>query len=323
LFTHYFLEMQRWRNFFLLSKNMINILMTIHHVLDYYSFFSHDFKQLCKYGKVFDVMQLHYITNLKLLFMKTIITAILILITFKTNAQLGMMGNLATSLISSAPQNNLTGQLFATAAITAPVSLSNKLTGGKIIVPPIHLTVEYGIYQNMTLGAMVGYTSSKSPTVNSLIGGTNDLLSLANTIGIDFSDVTNLLLNGSNIDSIKNNYNYSYNINSTLLGVIYKYNFKGGPKLNYYLGTRVGIKNTKTSKIDGDRTNATNDIIAQTASNASATFYSGMIGFNYYLDAKNEWAFTADAGGGNGLGDGIGLGNSSIFLTLGITKRLK
>jgi hypothetical protein len=257
--------------------------------------------------------------------MKSILITLFLLATFNTFAQLGMMGNLATSLISSAPQNNLTGQFFITAAVTAPVSLSNKLTGGKIIVPPIHLTAEYGIYQNMTLGAMLGYTSSKSPTVNSLIGGTtgvlSDVSSLANTLGLNTSDILSLITGGGNLDSIKNNYNYSYNINSTLLGIIYKYNFKGGPKLNYYLGTRIGIKYTKTSKIDNVRSTATNDIIAQTAANASATFYSGMIGFNYYMDAKNQWAFTADAGGGNGLGDGIGLGNSSVFLTLGITKR--
>ena len=252
--------------------------------------------------------------------MKILSTTLLFLsFAFFTHAQFGVIGGMAGAAMSGQKRAHVQKHLFVNANLTFPVSLSRSLTGSKLVQPPTYLSVDYGIKDNITIGAMIGTMTTKSS--GTIAGLAQDLLNGDINIGtLNFFDLQSLLNGGtassSNTYEVKNA--------STMLGVTFKYNFTGGKKSIFYMANRTGLKirNVKKEYL-GNTGIEVVDQVVNVAESTSGIFSSFSFGGYFFFDAQNKWAFNPEIGWGPGWGDGFSITGNPLLLTIGATYHRK
>ncbi len=229
-----------------------------------------------------------------------------------SNAQLGVISSLASGLITSRPQAKLKKHFFLTAQTTGQFGFSNIVPGSKskTLIPPTFLTAEYGIKNNITLGAFIGLSKTK----------TRDILSYNST---DLQNIIDNIISGNPSTATSTGATF-YEINYTLIGGSLKYNFNGGPKTNLYVGSRMGYKlsNKNTFKTGTGTSDPRLDDLLNVIETTNKFLFSGMFGINFFVDKYNRFALTPELGFGTGWGDGISIGTQSALLSVGLTYHL-
>lgn len=231
-------------------------------------------------------------------------------------AQFGGLGGIAINAISGKQRAKVKKHIFVNLNTTIPLSLGGQsLSGSKLILPPTYVSGEYGIYQNITVGAMVGtMTTESSSTIERLA---QDILSGdLDTRNLNLLDVAQNLLNGSTPASSST---YSVRNRSTLIGGSLKYNFVGGKKAILYFGNRTGIKIRNVRKDYGTTGNELVDQVVDVAETTSGFFSSFSVGGTFFLDKKNKFGISPEVGWGPGWGDGFSITGNPVLFTIGAT----
>ncbi len=253
--------------------------------------------------------------------MKKITTTILFLsVAFFAHAQFGVIGGVASAAMSSQKRAHVQKHLFVNANMTLPVSLSSSLTGGKMVLPPTYLSVDYGIKDNITIGGMVGTMSTKS--TGSIETLAQDLLNGDIDVNnINLLDLAQNILGGG---STTTNEDYEVTNSSTMLGLTFKYNFTAGKKTIMYMANRTGLKirNVKKEYL-GTTGNDLVDQVVNVAESTSGIFSSFSFGGYFFLDKKQKWAVNPEIGWGPGWGDGFTITGNPVLLTIGATYHRK
>jgi len=243
-------------------------------------------------------------------------TTVLLLFIFSAHAQFGVLGGVASAAMSSQKRAHVQKHLFVNLDMTYPLSIGgNSLSGSKLVMPPIYLSADYGIRDNITIGAMVGTMTTKS--TGTIEGLAKDLLS-------GDLDINNLNLLGIAQGIVNGNATaadtkYEVKNSSTLLGVTFKYNFTGGKKSIFYMANRTGLKIRNVRKDYGTTGNELVDKVVDVAETSSGLFSSFSFGGYFFLDAKNKFAINPEIGWGPGWGDGFSITGNPILLTIGAT----
>jgi len=254
--------------------------------------------------------------------MKKITTTILLLsITILTHAQFGVIGGVAGAAMSSQKRAHVQKHLFTNLNMTFPISLGKNLSGSKLVLPPTYLSADYGIRDNITIGAMLGTMTTKS---------TGSMSSLARDIisgSIDINDLDLLnkaqqIINGGG-SSTNNTSTYEVKNSSTMLGVTFKYNFTGGKKSIFYMANRTGLKIRNVRKDYGETGNELVDKVVDVAETTSGFFSSFSFGGYFFLDAKKKFAINPELGWGPGWGDGFSITGNPLLVTIGATYHRK
>ncbi len=252
--------------------------------------------------------------------MKKLTTTILFLsFAIFTNAQFGVIGGVAGAAMSGMKRAHVQKHLFINANTTLPVSLTRSLSGSKLVLPPTYLSVDYGIRDNITVGAMVGTMTTKS--TGSIERLANDLL--AGDIDFNNINLQNIAQNIINGSSTQNDSEYEVQNSSTMLGVNFKYNFTGGKKTIIYMANRTGLKIRNVKKDYGETGNELVDQVVNVAETTSGIFSSFSFGGYFFLDKKTKWALNPEIGWGPGWGDGFSITGNPILLTIGATYHRK
>lgn len=224
---------------------------------------------------------------------------------------------LVQTVLRNTKKQNVIGETFLGVQTTIPLSLNSVIgSNGKTVFPASYVYIDHGVYQNYTIGALLGYTASKSG-----VTGTSeyDLLSLTQQLLCNTDSATAASL-GLNCDknSTKANVTTSY----ALIGLRGQYHVQAGKKANMYGCLTVGYK---AGKIKSDGVSTTSPVlsnIVNTYNTASKIFGSTVLGVHYYIDKKNNIAVTAEAGAGYGWGDNIVIGTRTLMLNLGLTYHI-
>ncbi len=236
-----------------------------------------------------------------------------------TQAQFGVLGGVASGVISQRQRANLKKHLFVNLNMTLPISLGNSLTGSKLIMPPTYVSAEYGIYDNITLGAMIGtMTTASQGSIQSLAG---DILT--GDIDINNLNILNIAQNIASGGGTAAGNNYEVRATSTLLGGTLKYNFVGGKKSNLFIANRTGIKIKNVKEDYGETGNELVDQVVNVAESTSGFFSSFSFGGNFFLDKGNKWAVSPEIGWGPGWGDGFSITGNPFLVTIGATYHRK
>jgi len=251
---------------------------------------------------------------------KLSLLACMMCIAIFAQAQFGVLGGVASGIISQRQRAQLRKHLFVNLNMTLPVSLGNALSGGKMIMPPTYASVEYGIYDNITIGGMIGTTTTESSgTIESLARdlaqGDLDLST------ISFQSVLDNLLTGTS--PAGSNSTYNVRATSTLIGGTIKYNFVGGKKSNLFIANRTGIKIRNVKKDYGETGDELVDKVVDVAESTSGLFSSFSFGGNFFLDKENKWAVSPEIGWGPGWGDGFSITGNPFLITIGATYHRK
>jgi len=256
--------------------------------------------------------------------MKKIITTILFLsFGFFASAQFGVLGGVAGAAMSSQKRAHVQKHLFVNANITLPVSLTGgSLDGSKLVMPPTYLSVDYGIRDNITIGAMVGTMTTKSngtieSLAESLLNGNTDF----DFSNINLQNIANSILGGGSINT--NTSNYEVKNSSTMLGLTFKYNFTGGKKTILYMANRTGLKIRNVKKDYGTTGDELVDKVVDVAESTSGIFSSFSFGGYFFLDKNKKWAINPEIGVGPGWGDGLAITGSPLLVTIGATYHRK
>lgn len=235
--------------------------------------------------------------------MKHILLALVTLVCLQSHAQLGGIVN---EVIRSGGSRDMKGEKLLNFGISYPISLKTASGNGSVVLPMTHVGFEYGIWNNITLGALIGY--GKTKTSNSL---TESLL------GVDENSICSLfpdLCGGTNISTATS----QISLSSTYLGLSFAYHFNQSEKLDLYLGATGGLKivNQKISNSTATANEQTT-ILNQLKDDAGKVFYTAVTGGRYYI--KPKFAIRVEAGYGYGYGDDIAIGLQTVILTLGGT----
>lgn len=248
--------------------------------------------------------------------MKKLITLLSILFIGQiAQAQFGGLGGIAISAISGKQRAKVKKHVFVNLNTTIPFSVSSSLSGSKLILPPTYLSAEYGIYENITLGAMLGtMTTESSSTIERLA---QDLLSGdLDTRNLDVLAVAQSIITGSTATSSE----YTVRNRSTLIGGSLKYNFVGGKKAILYFGNRTGIKIRNVRKEYAGNTGVELvDRVVDVAETSSGFFSSFSVGGTFFLDKKNKFGISPEVGWGPGWGDGFSITGNPVLFTIGAT----
>jgi hypothetical protein len=227
----------------------------------------------------------------------------------------------AQQFLLSSKRKNIEKQHFITAQTYIPISLGSVLGGGKINFPPTVLQYNYGVFQNISLGALLGYSSTSSKNITS--AGGYDLLNALQKIICDTDPATATSLGlscnktGSDV-TIKTNY--------VLLGLSGKYFIEASDMLDVYGNISAGYKagskqNVGTVNIDPSIDGQVNQIIGA-YNTASKFFVVTSIGAHIYVSKPKTFAITLEGGYGYGLGDDIIIGTKAIVLSIGATYHI-
>lgn len=251
---------------------------------------------------------------------KLTLLTVLLCLAIITQAQFGVLGGVASGVISQRQRAQLKKHLFVNLNMTLPISLSNSLSGAKLVMPPTYVSAEYGIYDNITLGGMIGtMTTESSGSIQSLA---NDIATGNLDINtISFQSVLDNLISGTN--PVGSNSNYSVRATSTLIGGSIKYNFVGGKKSNLFIANRTGIKIKNVKEDYGDTGNELVDQVVNVAESTAGFFSSFSFGGNFFLDKENKWAVSPEIGWGPGWGDGFSITGNPFLITIGATYHRK
>ena len=245
---------------------------------------------------------------------KHILLILFVILGLSTQAQFGGLSGVAISAISGKQRAKVKKHLFVNLNTTLPLSLSQSLSGSKLILPPTYLSAEYGIYQNITLGGMLGTMVSQSS--GTIEGLAQDLLTGdLDTRNLNILDIAQTLLNngsGSNTE-------YQVRNRSTLIGASLKYNFVGGKKAILFFANRSGFKIRNIRKDYGTTGNQLVDQVVNVAETTSGFFSSFSVGGSFFIDSKNKFAISPELGWGPGWGDGFSITGNPILLTIGAT----
>jgi hypothetical protein len=217
-------------------------------------------------------------------------------------------------LIMSGKRKTIEHQQFITAQAYIPINIGSVIGGGKINFPPTIIQYNHGLFNNISLGAMVGYssTTSKEISLTNLLSAGNQLIcdntpDLAASLGIDCS-----VKNGS----------VTYTTNYLLLGASAKYFIEAGEHIDVYGNVGIGYKAGSQKK----KTSITNipivDDVAKAYNEASKVFVITSIGTHIYLTKEKTFALTAEGGYSYGLGDDIVIGTKSIVFGIGLTYHI-
>lgn len=248
--------------------------------------------------------------------LKTLSLLFFISIAHSGIAQTGSLGQIAMGAIGSRPKAKLQKHLLFNLNMTYPISTGNVIDGSKLKVPPIYVSAEYGIYENITIGLMGGYMKTET-------NGTIDQLANALQTG-NFNDILSGLFGGLLGGGTTSTDPYRVTNGSILVGGTLKYNFVGNEKLNLFIANRTGLKiRTVKKEYTGDTGIELVDALVNTAESTSGIFSSFSFGGNYYLDKKKMIAISPEIGWGPGWGDGISISNNPILLTIGGTYHLR
>lgn len=254
---------------------------------------------------------LYYIRSMK----KLTIIIIALFIGQTSFAQFGGFGGIAITAISGKQRANVKKHLFVNLNTTIPLSLSQSLSGSKLILPPTYLSAEYGVYQNITLGVMLGtMTTESSSTMERLA---QDILAGdIDTKNLNILNLAQTLLYGGTPESRSQ---YTVRNRSTMIGANIKYNFVGGKKAIYFFGNRTGIKIRNVKENYGTTGNELVDQVVDVAESSSGFFSSFSVGGTFFLDKKNKFAISPEIGWGPGWGDGFSITGNPILFTIGAT----
>jgi hypothetical protein len=237
-----------------------------------------------------------------------------------TNAQ---VEGILRTLIQSGGAADTQGSFVVTGAVSVPLSASNIATQTKLLMPPTHITAEYGIFKNITAGLMLGYSATESQKFD--WSDTESLLTEAQQIACDNGLGSTL---GIDCDAVSTTSgSYTYTVKSVLLGLRADYHFNAGEKADLYTGVVGGYKFV-TNQIEGQKPKdagiygIVGDQVGTAIETISKTFYVAHIGGRYYITPR--WAIRAEGGYGFGLGDNLSFGGAqSLIGTFGVTYRLQ
>jgi hypothetical protein len=194
--------------------------------------------------------------------------------------------------------------------VTFPLGLDNITNKGSVVVPPLQISADYGIANNIVAGVSLGYSQTQSATQTweeGVLSQAEQAACAANpdlaaSLGIDCS---------ANGESGEFKYQYRY----LMLGVKADFYFKtSNPRLNFLLGTSAGYK-IVTNKIQGNA-NSNSSVFEQ----INRVFYSADIGVRYMFTPK--WGAYFRGGYGSGYGDNVAFGLRSILFSVGATYQI-
>lgn len=229
-----------------------------------------------------------------------------------TQAQVGgVVGGVASSVLTTQQPAKLKRHWMFNINMSYPVSLTRVATNSEsgIVVPPLYLSAEYGFRQNWTLGALVGFGTSKA---QSSVDQISDILGLLGG-----------LIGGNPLPSANSEVNFNYNY--TLLGVSFKNHFVGGPKTNLFIANRSGLRlNGTQSEVSTTITdNETVDgLIGGLIDSAPDFFSSFSMGANIFFNKDLKWAISPEIGYGLGWGDGFSIAGNPLLFTIGATYHI-
>jgi hypothetical protein len=227
--------------------------------------------------------------------------------------------SMAEQFLLSNKRKNIEKQHFVSAQTYIPFSLGNIIGGGKINFPPTLLQYNYGVFQNISLGALLGYSSTSSKNI---VGG-YEILSALEKIICDTDPATAASLGlscnktGSNV-TIKTNY--------VLLGLSGKYFIEASDMLDVYGNISAGYKagskqNLGSVNIDPSIDAQVNQVIGA-YNTATKFFVITSIGAHIYVNKPKTFAITLEGGYCYGLGDDIIIGTKAVVLSIGATYHI-
>lgn len=261
--------------------------------------------------------------------MKKIITLSIFLNVYFVAANAQII-EIVKSVITAGGATNTQGMLKANAGISYPLGIQNVITqGSEVIIPPLTMGIEYGLFKNVTIGALGGYCKTKSPELSwQKITNSQQFSSILSQAQEELCNTFPAIAASNGIDCSKKNTSTkeegktTYALEYLMAGVKAEFYFKGGSdKLLFSLGTQGGYKfitkrPTGTEKPENaDWASTIAGEVASKIETVSNIFYVADIGVHY--QASSHWGAYVRGGYGYGYGDNIALGAKSIILSAG------
>jgi hypothetical protein len=246
--------------------------------------------------------------------MKKIISVLVCIIIICNNLTAQSM---AESYILGAKTKNVQGNSYLGLQTIIPISISSVIGGGTINFPPTYASYDYGVYKNISLGGLLGYSSTTSKDLASASG--YSLLSVVNQLLCDNDPTTAASLG---INCSKTSSSVKYATNYVLIGANAKYFIEAGEKTDVYGSATLGYKIGSNKQLNNNTNIALLNDIATAYNESSKVFVTTNIGANIYVDAAKKIAIKLEGGYGYGLGDNIVFGSRSIVLSAGLAYKL-
>jgi hypothetical protein len=241
-----------------------------------------------------------------------IITTCFAFISFICNAQ-----SIGESYLRNAKPKNVEGNKYLNVQTILPISISSVIGGGTVNFPPTYASYDYGVYKNITIGGLLGYSSTTSKDLASASGFS--LLNIGQQLLCDSDPATaaNLGINCSKTSST-----VKYVTNYVLIGTSAKYFVEAGEKVDVYGNATLGYKIGSNKQLSNTTSIPLLNDIATAYNESSKVFITTTIGTNLYVDAAKKFAIKAEGGYGYGLGDNIVFGSQAIVFGLGFAVKL-
>lgn len=221
---------------------------------------------------------------------KIYLLVISVAISISSFAQFGGISNI---LLGSNTQN-MQGRLFADINVTYPFGLSQVADyTGNVKFPFTQVGIHYGVFQNMTIGAQLGYFSTSSSQAENFI---NSLLGIPpQTVNSKF---VTLGLKGSRYYKVGTNDNVSI-------------------PLNIALGYRFITNEVQ----DQNQTQSIINSLMNTYDAASRYYFSTTTGIVYDFPTAPV-SLSGEVGYGYGYGNDVFAGVNNLIITVGLRYRL-
>lgn len=254
--------------------------------------------------------------------MNKVLTLTIMMLSLHSYGQIGQATTIVGQMLSSREKPDLQGNVVFSGQIYYPLGISSIISDSKTIVPPVVLSAEYGIYKNVTLGLIGGYSASQSKDY--LSGGISsyDLLSVAQQLVCDTDQGLAAALGIDCSTELTNQEKYTNRVHNYLIGLQGRYCVVGNKKMNWFLGMKAGYKLSKQRQIGNTQIQVIDDI-TKLLSNANKFFFASTLGANIYVDKQNTMSLTPEIGYSYGFGDGISLGTKSVLLGVGFNYHLR
>jgi hypothetical protein len=254
---------------------------------------------------------LHLLLNTDV--MKQILMAIsMVIIGSNCTAQ-----SIGENYLRTAQPKNVAGEKYLNIQTIIPISLSSVIGGGTVNFLPTYVSYDYGVYKNITIGGLLGYSSTTSKDLASASG--YSLLNIAQQLLCDNDPATASTLG---INCSKTSNSVKYVTNYVLIGANAKYFVEAGAKTDVYGSASLGYKIGSNKELNNTTSIPLLNDIATAYNESSKVFVTTSIGANLYVDAAKKYAIKAEGGYGYGLGDNIVFGTRSIVLGVGFIVKL-